>query len=106
MAERENMMLIKNFQSEGFTRIFPNNQRISQSFKYLCLLLSFIVILERSHFMLREQSYKRVKISDFNEIVASREQNDVENSELNNNVQELKKGLKEFKIIQLENLKK
>ena len=55
--------------------------------------------------MLREPNHKRVKNSDLNEIIASREQNDVENSELYNEVQELKERLKEFKMIQLENLK-
>ena len=76
----------RNFHLKVLSELAKANQRISQSFKYLCLLLCYIAIPGRSHFILREPSHKRVKFSDLNEIIASREQNDVENSELYNEV--------------------
>ena len=103
--KREHDAHKKKFQSEYLAGICLSNQRISQNFKYLWLLLSYIVIPGRSHFLLREPSQKRVKFSDLNEIIVSHEQNDAENSELYNEVQKLKEKLKEFKMIRLENLK-
>ena len=58
----------------------------------------------RSHFLLRQPSHKRVKICDLEEIIASRNQNDTENAQLYTEVQDLKEKLKEFRMVQIENL--
>ena len=55
--------------------------------------------------MLRQPSHKRIKNADLKEIIASRDQNENDNNELYAEVQDLKEKLKEFKMMQLDNLK-
>ena len=83
------MLMMKSFNPKVLPEIV-HTIRDRVEFLVYWFAITYLVLQGRSHFLLRQMSHKKVKLSDLKEIIASSDKNKNENIELYIEVQDLK----------------